>query len=264
MISLIYLNRYKIKDKGEGLTEPSGLTLSHDGKGLWTVSDDSRRIFHLTLEGKLKKRRSFKVPDSGLEGLTIDPTGKFLFAVREESNELLKLNIAKERVAMRRRLATMAGYQEIAAYFAGSSENKGLEGLTWNSRSDSLFALKEGEPGLLIEISTDLKSIVGHIELDASRGFVDPGTSDGAVDYSGICFDPTRGLFWIVSDKARRVYLFDPETYQVVQSAPLAYGKNGALREVVKAEGVAYDSETSRLYVVSDEEVRLYVFEVRA
>lgn len=264
MINLTYLNRFKIKDKNVGLTEPSGLTLSHDGKGLWTISDDTRRIFSLTLEGKLQKSRSFKVPDKGLEGLTIDPTGKFLFAVREESNEVIKLNITKQRVAKRRRLASMTGYEAIAGFFAGSTENKGLEGLTWNTRSGTLFALKEGKPGLLIEIAVDLQSIVSHIELDADRGFVDPGTSAGDIDYSGICFDPSRGLFWIVSDKARRVYLFDPDTGQVVQSAPLAYSKSGEFREVAKAEGVAYDSETSRLYVVSDEEVRLYVFEVRA
>ena len=264
MITLTCLDRIKIKDEDAKLTEPSGLVLSHDGRGLWTVSDDTKRIFYLTLEGKLKRDRCFKVPDKGLEGLTIEPNGEHLFAVREERSEVIKLNIETQKVTDLRRLASMTGYQQIARFFGGRADNKGLEGLTWNTQSGTLFALKEGKPGLLIEISADLEAILGHSELDADLGFVDPGTPDDDIDYSGICFDPSRGQFWIVSDKARRVYLYDSDSSQVVQSAPLAYAKDGELREVKKAEGVAYDSETSRLYVVSDEEVRLYVFDVRA
>ena len=263
MFNLIYLDRFKVEDKDAGLTEPSGLVLSHERDGLWTVSDDTERVFYLTLDGELERRRSFDVPYNGLEGLTIDPTGSHLFAVREETNLVIKVHLDEQTVADERRLAQMEGYDAIAPLFADSPENKGLEGIAWNVDSGTLFALKEGEPGLLIELDPDLIAIRSHVILDRRNGFLDPGTSDGKVDYSGICYDPTRRAFWIVSDKARRVFLFDRDGNRVLHSAPLGFGKDGDYREVEKAEGVAYDPNTGRLYVISDEEKRLYLFAVR-
>lgn len=263
MFSLTYLDRFKIKNKKLGLTEPSGLALSPDGSGLWTVSDDTNRVFRLSLDGKLKRGRTFKVPDTELEGITAEPTGRYLFVVRETSNEIIKLDIAGRAVADRHRLADMDGYDAIADFFAGDDENMGLEGITWNSDSETLFALKEGDPGLLIEIGPDLRAVLGHAVLDTGNGFVDDEVRGDRVDYSGICYDPSRKSFWIVSDRARRVFLYDPAANRVVQSAALGYCRNGKYKQVKKAEGVAYDPESNRLYIVSDKEVRLYVFDVR-
>ena len=94
-LTLTFAKRIDIKDKSAGLTEPSGLALSHDRKGLWTVSDDTATIFKLTLDGAILPDASFDVPDTGLEGITIDPDGRHLFAVREESNEIITLGRAE-------------------------------------------------------------------------------------------------------------------------------------------------------------------------
>ena len=48
----------------------------------------------------------------------------------------------------------------------------------------------------------------------------------------------------------------------MVTSAPLSYSRKGKLKGVKKAEGVDYDPVTDRLYVMSDKEARLYVFQV--
>jgi len=95
------------------------------------------------------------------------------------------------------------------------------------------------------------------------NGFVDDEVKPHKVDYSGICYDPTRAAFWIVSDKAKRVYLYDPREDRVVQSAALGFAKDGKSKLVEKAEGVAYDADKKRLYIVSDKEVMLYVYDVR-
>ena len=260
---LTFLNRFDIKDEDAGLKEPSGLTLGRDGDGLWTVSDDTARVFRLSLEGELDQDRSFDVPETGLEGITIDPSGKYLFTVREESNEIFKLDIAGQDVADRRLLKDMDGYDPISHFFENDPENKGLEGITWNSHSDTLFVLKEGHPGLLIEIAANLGAVLCHVNLDVRNGFVDDGRPGHEVDYSGICYDPSRAAFWIVSDKAERIYLYDRSANRVVQSAALGYGANGEYEPVEKAEGVAYDPDRNRLYVVSDKEVALYVYDVR-
>ncbi len=264
MISLTYQKRFDIEDRDAGLIEPSGLALADDGQGLWTVSDDTKRVFRLDLEGKVQPDQSFKLAEKGLEGITVDRKGKFLLAVREESNEIFKLKIGKRGSAKTYLLKYMAGYRVIKHLFAMGGENKGLEGITWNSHTGTYFVLKEGEPGLLVELSKDLKTILSHVLLDRRNGFVDPDRPDLKVDFSGLCHDPLRSLLWIVSDKAQRLYFYDLGRNRVVHSVPLSYTENGNQGRIEKAEGLAYDSETGRVYIVSDEHARLYVFEARS
>jgi len=116
---------------------------------------------------------------------------------------------------------------------------------------------------LLVEVSADLRKIIDHRVLNADNGFRDTNLSADEIDFSGLCYDTVRRAFWIVSDKAKRVFLYDWAANRVVQSAPLGFGKDGDYKEVEKAEGIAVDPEANRLYLVSDEEARLYVFDVR-
>lgn len=262
--NLTYLDRHDIKDEEEGLTEPSGLVLSNGHDGIWTVSDDTEKVFKLDLEGQVVPSESFEISVAGLEGITLDPTGEFLLTVREESNEIIRMEIAEGEITDQRRLADMAGYDTIAPFFVGGGANKGLEGITWNTHTNTIFVVKEGEPGLLVEVSPDLQTIKGHKVLNEDNGFRDTSLSSDEIDFSGLCYDPTRSAFWIVSDQAKRVYLYDWAANQVVDSAPLGYGNDGNYEEVQKAEGVAVDPQANRLYVVSDEETRLYVFDVRS
>ncbi|MCB2263494.1 MAG: SdiA-regulated domain-containing protein [Candidatus Thiosymbion ectosymbiont of Robbea hypermnestra] len=261
--SLSYLNHFKLGNAGEGLYEPSGLALSHGKNALWTISDDTKKIFKLSLDGNLKKKKSFEIPDKGLEGITLDPSGEFLLTIKEDDNEIIKIRIATRRVTDRQRLADMADYDTIARYFIGGGTNKGLEGITWNRETDTIFVMKEGKPGLLVEVSADLQTIRNHRLLNAENGFCDPEVKAEDLDFSDIYYDLSRDRFWIISDQARRLFLYDWKTNRVLQSARLGYGNKGEYREIEKAEGVAIDPDTNRLYVVSDEEARLYVFDIR-
>ncbi len=261
--NLTYLDRKDITDEDEGLEEPSGLALRPGDDGFWTVSDDTKKIFKLDSEGNVDKDESFEIPVKGLEGITLDSTGEFLLTVKEESNEIIKIEIAEREVVAARPLSGMAGYDTIAPFFDGEGETKGLEGITWNGHSDTVFVVKEGLPGLLVEVSSDLQTIKGHRQLNEDNGFRDTNLSSDEIDFSGLCYDATRSAFWIVSDKAKRVYLYDWTANRVIQSAPLGYGDDGDYKEVEKGEGIAVDPEAKRLYVVSDEEGRIYVFDVR-
>ena len=40
--TLTYLERFDIEHKEAGLTEPSGLTLSHGKNAFWAISDDTK------------------------------------------------------------------------------------------------------------------------------------------------------------------------------------------------------------------------------
>ena len=259
--SLTYRDRSDIRDDAEGLTEPSGLALSHGKKALWTISDDTKRIFKLSLDGKLKKSKSFAIQDSGLEGITLDPTGKFLLTVKEETNEILKIEIDSHAVD-RHPIAEMAGYDVIAHYFANDPENKGLEGITCNEKTAAVFVMKESHPGLLIEISSDLHTIQNHRVMTSEHGFRDARVDPDELDFSDLCCERTRDALWIIGDKAARLFLYDCKKDRVTHTAKLTYKRKGKKRRVKKAEGLAVDPDTNRLYVVSDEEARLYVFDI--
>ena len=158
--SLTYLNHFDIKNETEGLLEPSGLVLSHSGNALWTVSDDTKKIFKISLTGKLKKKKSFLTSDSELEGITLIHDGESLVVAKESNNELIKISIKTKEITDRNCLDQMIGYDAVASYFSSGILNKGLEGISWNPEAGTLFAMKEGSPGLLMEISSDLKTIV--------------------------------------------------------------------------------------------------------
>ena len=262
-LNLTYLERFKIENKSEGLSEPSGLALSRGKNALWTISDDTKKIFKLTLDGDLKKDKSFKIPDKGLEGITLTPDGESLFTIREDDNEIIRIEVDAQEVTDRHRLADMSGYDLVAKYFVDNGSNKGLEGITWNTETGTIFALKEGLPGLLVEVSSDLKAILSHRLLNEENGFRDNDVTGDKLDFSGICYDQSRDRFWIVSDKAKRLFLYDWRGNKVIESFTLGYSKNGEYEKIKKAEGVAIDSDSNHLYVVSDEEARLYLFDIR-
>lgn len=109
------------------------------------------------------------------------------------------------------------------------------------------FLLKEKNPGLLIEVSADLRTIRACQTL----------TYNGA-DYSDVSYDPVRRKFWIVSDEASSLALYDWSSASRVQGWGLGYD-NG--------EGVAFNPATSQLFIVTDngggQASYLYVYKVQ-
>jgi uncharacterized protein YjiK len=260
--SLTYLDRFKVKDDDERVAEPSGLVVSKEGDALWTVSDDRKSVFKISLEGDPLNHQSFKIGEKDLEGIALGPTNDRLVVVKEETNEILEVSLASKSVVARHALSAMVGFSDIERHFP-NGDDKGLEGITFDQDRATFFVLKEANPAMMIELSKDLGSILEARVLDAAKGFVDDDVDTGKVDVSGLQYDQTRSSFWIVSDLARRLYLYDWDLDRVIQSAALGYEKDGDFREIEKAEGVAIDPRRHRLYVVSDEESRLYVFDLR-
>jgi uncharacterized protein YjiK len=129
---------------------------------------------------------------------------------------------------------TCDGTHTVADEFNGSDSNSGLEGITWDPALNSFFVIKEKNPGLMIRISADLSTIQACKVL----------TFSGA-DYSDISYDSARGQFWIVSDEAQKLYLYNWGTNTVVT--------NGVYNLTYPhAEGVAFNPSNSRLYIVTD------------
>ena len=88
---------YPIKDAICGLNEPSGLTLDHRGTSLYTVSDDSKLIFNLDLQGRVISDSTFLIEVSDLEGIALTADNKSMLVVQEQTNSIIRFDILTRR-----------------------------------------------------------------------------------------------------------------------------------------------------------------------
>jgi hypothetical protein len=233
--------------------EASGLGTAKNQTSLWAISDSELRVYKLNLDGT--SAGSFvptplntpsTLTNIDFEGVTYAPPppgntdDHFIYVANEASNGIVPINYSTGKYYAQAKLADMTGYTTVncagggtvASEFSGSSANSGLEGITWDGDLNSFFVVKEKDPGLMIRISADLTQIQGCRVL----------TFSGA-DYSDISYDPTRGLFWIVSDEGDSLYTYDWSSGHALKAWNLGY-TNG--------EGVAFNPADSRLYIATD------------
>ena len=114
--------------------------------------------------------------------------------------------------------------------------NSGIEGLAFDE-DGHLWVAKEKDPARIFELDTD-------------GGELDNEKVDFADDLSALAIDPETGKLYALSDQDRTLFLLDKK---------LEVDKAWKL-PIEHPEGIAFDGDT--LYVVSDSEARLYVFDV--
>ena len=115
-----------------------------------------------------------------------------------------------------------------------------------------------------MEVSSDLVEILRVTELTPALGFVDDDQSDRHLDVSGLSLDEPTGCLWIVSDRAERLFLFDPAGQSPTRSYGLGWLDGNEPRNLPHAEGVTYDASTEHLFIVNDDAKasRLFTFEI--
>ncbi len=70
------LEHHPIRDAISGLNEPSGLALDRQETILYTISDDTKIIFNLDLQGEIIPDSSFHVNVKDLEGIAVTADDK--------------------------------------------------------------------------------------------------------------------------------------------------------------------------------------------
>ena len=80
------------------------------------------------------------------------------------------------------------------------------------------------------------------------------------LDFSGLSYDSSSDTLWIVSDKGRCLFQYDWARDTVLQRLDLTISTKDKPTQIRKPEGVAFDPDRNRLYVVSDRDGDLYVF----
>lgn len=251
--TLTHVSTANITQLNPGFVEASGLGTAKNQTSLWSISDGELTVYKMYLDGSSNEsflptpiNSQSTVTDTDFEGVTYAPPppgnsdDHFIYVANESAQAILPVNYSTQKYYAQAGLASMAGYAtvncvgggKVSAELHGTGTNSGLEGITWNGNLNSFFVIQEKSPGLMIRISADLTTITACRVL----------TFSGA-DYSDISYDPTRGLFWIVSDEAQRLYLYNWSTGTVTKTWSLPYAH---------AEGVAFNPGTSRLYIATD------------
>lgn len=201
--------------------EPSGLDLTVDETGFWVVSDNNSKVYLIDSWGRIIK--SFKVAGEGLEGITVidDST---IAVVLERTREVVILDTSGTEL------------NRVKIDLEGEL-NSGLEGITYDPTNKKFYVLNEKKPRLLITLDENLEEL--------SRD-----TLNFSKDVSGIYFDTVDKTLWILSDESQSINKTD------LQGNPIQTFKI----KVIQPEGITINNARTRLYIVSDKNGSLYVF----
>jgi len=216
----------KINEYDLDITEPSGLSVGPNANSLLIVNDNTNKVYETDLEGNPIRELAFEGFD--LEGVTFNEAEQIVAVVEERKHQIVLLNYP-EGVEQER-------YDIITG---GNTDNKGLEGISFNSNNNAYYIVNEDVPGELIVWNQQF----GHISTDELHF---------ASDYSAIYVDTKNALLWIVSDESQSLYKCDYNA-KVLKTYPLPY---------TKFEGITVDVDQNLIYLVNDLTFKLYVFKI--
>lgn len=207
-----------------GVSEPSDLSYDLDSNCLWTVSDNTNRIYKLDIEGHILEELNYVGQD--LEGIFYDENSQTLWIAEEGSSQIVNITLTGVEL-QRYNLPITTG------------TNSGLEGICLNN-TGNICLVKEKDPGKYYRLNSSFA-----VDFDLELDF--------AGDYAAITYDAERECFWIVSDQNQRVYLWT-ETEGVINEFSLPF---------TKPEGICLIPNTNLIYFVSDSENMLYKMELK-
>lgn len=202
------------------VSEPSGLSINDSGTALYTVSDKTSIVYKLSLTGDVIETIDFK--GSNLEGVSTYTENKLLLA-EESKKKIIVLDMLKGK----------SSKHKIA--YKNYDRNSGIEGVTFDKNSNTIFILNEKNPGKLIRLQNDF-SVSAEYDLSF------------AADYSGIFYENSSNQLWILSDQNRTVNKCTLSG-ELIESFRI---------KVSQPEGIAVTD--NHIYIVCDEKAKLYVF----
>jgi uncharacterized protein YjiK len=187
------------------------------------VSDEDSSVSHLDLNGNILK--SFKLNGFDLEGIC-SVNDSLLAVVFERTREVVIIDTSGNE--LKRFKLDIAG-----------NDNQGLEGIEYDQENKHFYVIKEKNPCLLIEYDIDF-------------GLIRKDTLKFSSDVSGLFYEASEKLLWVLSDENSCVNIIDLQ--RIVQQK-LSFNLN-------QPEGIAFNPVEERLYIVSDLEEELYIFKV--
>lgn len=204
------------------IPETSDLCFGSTTNVLYTVSDNTTKVYKITTTGRTLAE--LKYVGNDLEGVCY-VNNQYIYVAEERLREIVKLDLQGNKLD-----------QKVIPVEA-NAENEGLEGISYATFCMRFYIINERNPGLLIETDKNL-NVLNKYPLTFAN------------DYSGICVDNVNQNLWILSDMSATVNKCTMQG-EVIESYRIP---------VSNPEGIAYDPESKMLYIVSDAEARLYIF----
>lgn len=138
----------------------------------------------------------------------------------------------------------------LALTLTSSANNKGVEGITYDTANDRMFVAKERNPRRLYAV-TGLKASLGgtmQLKVEDLSEWID--RSVFATDISDLHFDESTGHLLVLSDESKLIIELS-ESGDVVSSRTLLGGISDLKESAKQPEGLTIDDQGD-LYVVSE------------
>ena len=208
------------------VTEPSGLSFGPGGETLLMVSDNTNKVYETNLQGDVI--RELEYIGSDLEGITFNVTEQIIAVTEERKRQVVLLDYPNGVEQDRFDIVT-----------GGNTDNKGLEGISYNTNNSAYYIINEDVPGEMIVWNQHYNNIsVTELRF--------------ASDYSAIFVDTKNALVWIVSDESQALYKCDYNANVLMEYA----------LPDTKFEGIVINIEQQLVYLVNDKTFKLYIFKI--
>jgi uncharacterized protein YjiK len=221
--------------------DASALTIHSESGHLWTITDDKVRLVEFTSHGKLVRDVKLIGFDDA-EGLCHVGGDRFLIA-EEKKMRITLVDVPPDAT----KLKCDGRCIEIDVK---SRKNKGLEGVSYDAETDTLFTVREDKPPAVYRVRPLLAK-------QRAKTEEWPLDLDGFDDLSDTFFDAAMGWLWLLSDESQVAAAFDSQGERVTELR-LKKGRHGLRENVEQAEGIARDRHGT-LYICSEPN-RIYRF----
>ncbi|MGY4532306.1 uncharacterized protein YjiK [Pseudomonas sp. TE3786] len=241
------LTRYEVDIEGRtlgDLTNVSALSFDPERNTLVSVTNQRPHFLELSLDGELLRSiplKGFKDP----EAIEYISPGVYII-VEERRRRLTEVHIND---ATRLIDIDDPGNAHQLDLSSVGEENKGFEGLAFDSVNQRLFIAKERDPMGIFEVSGFMQHGPGPLRLQVRT---DPERDQRLflTDLSSLYYDVATEHLWALSDESKMVIELDQHGYPV-SSLNLRAGNLGLKADVPQAEGMAMDRQGD-LYLVSE------------
>lgn len=222
--------------------DASALAVHADSGNLWTITDDQVRLVEFTKSGELLREVKLTGFDDA-EGLCHVAGPRFLVA-EEKAMRVTLIEVPPDGGKVK------AHDGQRFQLDVKAKKNKGLEGISYDAATDTLFAIREDKPPTLYRIQPLLGG-------ECSAALEVPLDLAGFDDLSDTYFDPTTGQLWLVSHESQVAAAYDAQGNRLLELV-LKAGHHGLPEDVEQAEGIVLDREGT-LYICSEPN-RIYRF----
>lgn len=223
-LQLTYISSFDLD-----IEDPSGLAIDSSGDFLWTVSDSNGgHIYMITFDGQIIGHLPYEGND--MEGITMDPRNETLWVAEERFRTILQFNRDGNLL------------EEVHVPVTANELNEGLEGIAINPENGHIYIVNQKNPIAFIELDEEM-TVVRNVDIDFEMPY-------SVTDLSGLFYDTVHRQIWMVSDESQKIVVTD------LDLNPIHYFD----LDRIKFEGIALDLSSDTVYLVNDEENKLYVF----